>query len=136
MRTWSFYDPETGLFRARSFTGPSRALAINTPDGFVAIEGKHDHLCRRIDLRNLAIVPYQPPQPDADHEWNAGTERWVKRAEVQMAESARVKAQARIDHLERRQARRVRELLAEGDPQLKAIDDEVAALRAELSPKG
>ncbi|MET0988321.1 MAG: hypothetical protein ABW034_23215 [Steroidobacteraceae bacterium] len=41
-------------------------------------------------------------------------------------------AQARIDELERRQARRVRELLKGQDAQLAAIDAEVAKLRTDL----
>ena len=39
-----------------------------------------------------------------------------------------------IKDLEARQARPVRELLAENDPQLQAMDDEIAALRADILP--
>jgi hypothetical protein len=39
----------------------------------------------------------------------------------------------RIEELERKQHRRVREILEDADPQLKAISQEIAALRAELS---
>lgn len=38
----------------------------------------------------------------------------------------------RLEALERKQQRRVRELLAASDPQLKALDDEAAALRVQL----
>lgn len=42
-------------------------------------------------------------------------------------------AQIRIEELERKMLRRVREVLAASDPQLQQIDDEVTALRASLS---
>jgi hypothetical protein len=39
----------------------------------------------------------------------------------------------RLEALERKQARRVREILATSDPQLKALDDEAADLREKLT---
>ncbi len=38
----------------------------------------------------------------------------------------------RLEAIERKSLRRMRELLAAGDPQMKALDDEAATLRAQL----
>lgn len=133
MKTWSFYRKSDGLFLGREFSAPySECLAQNTPAGCVAIEGVFDRLSQCVDLTSGQVVSYQPPQPDENHEWNATTKRWVKRAEVIAREAQRAQALTRIDELERRQHRRLRELLAASDPQLKAIDDEIAELRQAL----
>lgn len=56
MNTWSFCDPETGLFLFKVFKGPDRALAANTPNGAIAILGKHDPLQVRVDWNTGEIV--------------------------------------------------------------------------------
>lgn len=132
MKTYSFYDNATGLFRAFTIHCADYDLKLNTPEGCTAVEGKHDHLCRRVDLSSRAVVFYQPPQPDADHDWNAATERWEKRADALAREARRAASLSRIQELEGRQHRRVRELLESTDPQLKTISDEIAQLRADL----
>lgn len=134
MKCWSFYEGATGRFIGRRFMGLESALAANTPSGCQAIEGVFDHLAQRVDLEAGRVVEWQPPQPDADHEWNATTRRWQKRPEVAARELRRAVAIKRIADLERAQARTVRELLVAQSARLKEIDDEIAALRADVNP--
>lgn len=74
MTTWSFYDPATGLFVGRTYTGELQLLSAHTPDGCVAIQGEYDHECQRVE--NGLVVACRPPQPDGPHIWSG--ERWVK----------------------------------------------------------
>lgn len=133
MTTWSFCDERTGLFVGRSYSGPAAALEANTPTGCLAVEGQHDPLSQRVDVETGEVVDYQPPQPDDDHEWDDEARRWVLTAAASERIAQVAAARAKIAELERKQARRVRELLAESDPQLKAIDDEIAQHRAVLA---
>lgn len=78
--SWSFADAETGVFSSRTYTGPLAGLVANTPAGCIAVQGHHDHRCRRLDIATGQIVPYQPPAP-ADTEWqtwswDAQSEAW------------------------------------------------------------
>lgn len=81
MPTWTFAQASTGLLTGRAYTGPAEGLALNTPAGCVAVPGRHDHLCRRLDTATGHVVPYQPPAPAGDeyttHAWDAAAERWV-----------------------------------------------------------
>lgn len=78
---WSFFDGSTGELVGRTYSGPEAYLADNTPPGCVAIEGAHDHRCRRVNLSTGAVEPWQPPQPAADGwqawQWGAQSERWL-----------------------------------------------------------
>jgi hypothetical protein len=141
-RTVSFYDAVTGLFTGSKFSGPDLAIAMNTPAGWRAKDGEHDHLSRRVDLETSEVVDWQPPAPDADHEWNAERRRWVKRAEVVAAELADQSARAQIAAQEATQGRAIREVvlkLAEALPptdpsrvKLEQIDQTIAAVRADI----
>jgi hypothetical protein len=136
-KTWSFYDA-TGLFVGRTFTGPSENLEMNTPQGHAAMEGVHDHLSRRVDLETGETVDWQPPQPSADHVWNADTKRWQLHQAVQDKLVRRQAAVGRIAALEALQARPLRELArdpssAEARKRLAAIEAEIAALRIDLA---
>jgi hypothetical protein len=131
-----FYDAATGIFTSRSFsvTDSERAAALvaaNTPAGQKAFEGEVDPLAQRLDLATGALVDYQPPQPTANHEWNADTKRW----QLSAAAAARRSARGRIHALESGQARAVREA-ALGQPgaadRLRAIDAQIEKLRALL----
>lgn len=81
MSEWSFYDPETGLFDGRRFSGSQRMLEANTPAGRCARAGAFDHLSQRIDLDTDEVTDYQPPAPpDTEFEtfgWDADIKRWV-----------------------------------------------------------
>lgn len=106
------------------------------PDGHVAIEGDFDHLSKRFDLATRAVVDYQPPRPDNDHEWDTITDparpRWRKRRDIVEREQRRITNLAKIAELESKQHRRVRELLEANDPRLQEISAEIEQLRAEL----
>lgn len=115
MRTWSFYDAATGELSTKQASGPD-AWKPTPPHGFVAIEGNYHRLTHRFDLAAGEIVQEQ----------NTEAANAIERTR------ATGLTRLKIEALERKQARRVRELLAASDPQLKAIDDEIAALRAQL----
>lgn len=80
-QTATFADASTGLFTDRVITGSPAVIAANTPPGCVAVPGRHDHLCRRLDRASGQVVPYQPPAPADDEmrtwSWDATQERWV-----------------------------------------------------------
>lgn len=135
MSTWAIYDEKTGRIVSH-FTGPQSQLAANLPAGHAAKDGRFDPLCQRVNTESGEIEDYQPPQPDADHEWHAESKRWVL-SEAASARRMRIQhARARITQLENSQHRAIRET-ALGDPdaaaRLKAIDQEIAQLRADLS---
>lgn len=141
MKSWSYYDRETGLFSRRKHSGPDDWLP-SPPDGHVAIEGDFDHLSKRFDLSTLTVVEYQPPCPDDEHEWDSTTDptrpRWRKRREVVERERQRAVSLSRIKELEEKQLRPLRELArdpenAEARRRLVQIDTDIAELRASLS---
>lgn len=143
MREFSFYDPATGLFIGRTFAcdeaDPVRrqkALEAHTPAGSKAIEGRHDHLSRRVNLETRAVEDYQPPQPSADHEWNPDAKRWQLRADVAERQARRAAALAEIARLEASQARPIREAalgMAGAIERVRAIDARIAELREDRS---
>lgn len=182
MKTWHFYQPETGQFIGQTFTGREEFLADNVPSGCESIEGEHDPHSQRVDVEHLEadraiardkhqaeveaaraafeagtdafgraqvlvepafefgagaehVIDWQPPQPDADHEWNADSRRWEKTAAAAERDRKRLVALARIDTIERQQLRTMREHALGYDgaaARLKAMDEEILALRADL----
>lgn len=80
------------------------------------------------------VVPYQPPAPSPDHEWNAETGRWVwGQTAVDRQDAART-AKARIESLEIQERPLLRRLAldstdAAARTSLAAIDTEIAELR-------
>jgi hypothetical protein len=142
VKTFSFYDPATGLFTGRTFSCDigsdavrAKVLATNTPAGLKSIEGLHDHLRSRVDATTGAVVDYQPPQPSPDYEWDATKKKWVLNATAQAKQSARAAALATIATLESKQPRAVREStlgVVGGRERLQAIETQIEALRAKL----
>lgn len=131
---WHFYEPHSGHFTGCKFCGPAYALEANTPAGLKAYEGEIDHLSQRLG-ENGALIDWQPPQPSSDHEWNAEMRRWVLTAAAADRHRRRIEALARIEQLERSQHRAIREAAlgqAGAGDRLKAIDQEIAQLRADL----
>ena len=130
-----FYDEATGLFTGRSLSvtdGEHAAAAIkaNTPPGKVGFEGDVDPLAQRVDVSTGKLVDYQPPQPSADHEWDASTKRWQLTAAAATRKRARAAALQQIAALEQSQHGAVRDaLLGRGTDRLKAIDEQIAELR-------
>jgi len=139
---YSFYHKDTGAIHPTKIGVNSvygkQALELNTPADHVAIEGALDHLSQRVDLSGDAprVVDYQPPQPSSDHEWNAQAKRWQIRPEMTERQQRRDAALAEIAQLEAFQARPLREAvlgLPGATERLKALDDQIAALRAQLT---
>jgi hypothetical protein len=142
MKVVSYYDEATGLFNGTTLTASNeQAFLHNTPAGHAAIEGQYDYLSQRVDVTQSppAIVDYVPPQPSAEHEWNATARRWRLTAQAQAQADARKRALAEIARMEARQPRLLRELFA-GAPSLsdsarRALEDierQVVELRREL----
>jgi hypothetical protein len=135
MRYYSFYHKVTGELHPHVFgTDDKSMLAGNTPPDHVAIEGKLDRLSMRVDVTRSppVIVDHQPPQPSADDEWNAKTKRWQLKAEVVARANERAAAIARIAQLDASSVPILREYaigISGTREKLKAINDEVAALR-------
>lgn len=127
---WSFYDLESGLFTGRCYSG--RRLAANTPEGCGAVAGQIDHLAMRVYLATGELIEFVPAPPSADHEWNALSKRWQLGVEAQERVDADVRARALLDEIDRKQARRVREILAASDPQLAELEAQAAALRPQI----
>jgi hypothetical protein len=129
MKTWSFADASTGLFTGVTFSScaPSNkqaaVLAANTREGWIAVEGTHDHLSQRLDLATGKVVN------DADLA--------RRNADAAEREQRRTLALARIRELEFKQLRPMRELATDPDSDmalgvLAEIDAEIAQLRAQL----
>lgn len=138
MRRFHFYHAETGLFADLSVCvggDPSsdEKVRANTPEGHAALEGEFDHLSQRVDVATGAVVDHQPPAPTTDHEWNATTKRWQLKPAVAATQEARRAALAQIVMLEQSQDAAVRDaLLGRGTDRLKAIDEQITALRSQL----
>lgn len=81
MKIWSLCRADTGEFVGRTIACSPAQLAAQTPAGMLAVEGRHDHLCRRLNLQTGEVEPYQPPAPADDDlrtwAWDAEAERWA-----------------------------------------------------------
>lgn len=138
MKQYQFYHKETGVFGAKVFTTTSEdALTLNMPADHASREGVADHLSQRVDVATGALIDYQPPAPSPDHEWQAETKRWELAAAVQTKRDDTRAARQRIAYLESAvQPRAMREHALAFDgaaDRLRAIDDEIAALRRHLA---
>lgn len=138
-RTWSIYELSTGVFIGKQVTAyTDEQIAMNTPPGCAAIEGRFDAGSQRVDLSTGEVVDYRPASPDAEHEWNEAARRWTLRPEIALVRRARANTIAQIESLEARQLRPLRELSI--DPSNMAardmidqIDRQIRALRLTLS---
>jgi hypothetical protein len=139
MIAYSFYHAQTGLFSDTKYWSTSEDpehLRNQVPAGYVPIEGDYDHLSQQMDIATGEIVDYQPPQPSPSHEWNADAKRWQLSPSAQAALGRRRDALAGIGALEAKGIRAMRELALNvpgAVDRLKSIDDQIAALRADLS---
>lgn len=136
-KTYSLYEAATGLFTGkRLHCDDDGLLAVRLPAGTVAIEGSYDPRCQRMDLATGTIVPYRPPAPSADHEWDDVGKRWQIKAPARGSEGRSAVIYARIQALEATQGRAVREATlgdAAAMKRLKDIDAEIKELRKELT---
>jgi hypothetical protein len=80
MSTYTIADLKAGGVFVRHLSCGEKQLQNNVAAHEFAIEGRHDLYSKRYDEEMQQVVDYQPPQPDADHEWNAQTKRWQTRA--------------------------------------------------------
>ena len=78
---WSFYDPVTGAFNGRIFSGPADQLVANSQQGFTALLGQFDPMSQRYDVASGKVVSYQPTAPVSTAlvtwAWDAALQRWV-----------------------------------------------------------
>jgi hypothetical protein len=143
---WSFADAQ-GLFIGRIYAGSEEFLALNTPEGCTAVEGRHDPLSARWDGKAQQVVDYQPPAP-ADDElrtwaWDKEARRWVSQptlAALKLAQTAAIAQALAVE--DARSIRPMSELLValadgqqptqEAKAALEQIEERKAALREEL----
>lgn len=136
MKTYSFFDPATGAIDPSTVTCALKQALANDRQDLTRIEGHLDHLSQRVDVETGEVVDYQPPQPSLSHEWDATTRRWRLTDAAKQAELRRAVAQARINQIESKQMRALREMALgkEGAAaRLARMDDEIAALRPDLT---
>lgn len=139
MKTFSFYNVQTGEFHPRTYAD-SRFETVpedQIPEGHAIIEGRYDALSQRVDVESDgAVVNWQPPQPSSAHEWDPGTKRWRLAALEQARQLRGANALAQINALESKGLRAQRELALGYDgakQRLQVIDDQIAALRGDLT---
>jgi hypothetical protein len=137
IKTYSLYEAATGLFTGkRLHCDVDGLLAVRLPAGTLATEGAYDHRSQRMDLATGTVVPYRPPAPSGDHEWDSVAKRWQVKAAVVGPEGRTAVIYARIQALEATQGRAVREATlgdAAAMKRLKEIDAEIHELRKELA---
>jgi hypothetical protein len=135
-KTYSLYEAATGLFTGkRLHCDDEGLLAVRLPAGTLALQGAFDPRSQRMDLATGEIVPYRPPAPSGDHEWDNIAKRWQVKPAVR-GESRSTVIYARIQALEATQGRAVREATlgdATAMKRLKEIDAEITDLRKELA---
>lgn len=147
MSLWSLYRLADGVLTGARFRGSESALALNTPEGHGVIEGEHDPLSQRVDPATGSVVDWVPPAP-ADtaietYDWSNEARRWRPTPTLEGRRMPlREIVQQRIEALEARQARPLRELaLAEpraekysaAKQRLQAIEDRIGHWRDRLA---
>lgn len=135
MKVWSLYREDTGELSTKTYSGPdSWKPAEHT--GWAAIEGEYDARSQRVDVATKTVVDWRPDKPSDEHVWNDAARRWQLTVDAFNRAEARRVAMARIDELERRQARVLREHAlgrAGAAERLAALDDAIATERAKLT---
>lgn len=136
--SFSIYDLATGAIVA--CVTAERGRGAVAPPGCGVVQGRHDGRCRRVNLQTGEVEAFQPEKPDDDHEWDAATEEWKLPQSVVFRRAAIASAHRQIADLEARQARAIREhaIGRGGTPaqlkkRLEDIDDQITALRAQLT---
>jgi hypothetical protein len=138
-RSFQYYSLTTGRFTQRVLQCRDEKLAeLNAPEGHGFKEGAFDHLCERVDLATGEVIEYQPDRPDEYHEWDEKIKRWRKRVDVQQREAAKARAQTKINEIEIKQLRSMRELALDpansaAKARLEQLETQVAELRKDLN---
>lgn len=112
-REFTIFDLQTRL-PVRCVTCSDDRIAQRVAEGQIAIPGR---------LQAMRLNDANEPELD------------VQRAATARREARKAARMAQIEELERKMLRRVREVLAAQDPQLKALDDQIAQLRADLTDR-
>ena len=118
--TWHFYDPITGRFSGRSYSGDAEHLSANTPQGLNAFHGPADWQHECVDLITGNLIACTPTN-EFD---NAAAQAFH-----------RVSRQEQISTLEQQQARPLRELMTAqllGQPIPKDAADRLHAIHAQI----
>lgn len=119
MKHYSEFRRADGVFTSQQVT--TCQDAPQSDDSTDWIEGHHDHRSKRVDVDAGSVIDHEVPADEMER---------------QAAASRRRSAQAQIDVLERHKmprAMREHALGYDGAKQrLQALDDQIAALRAEL----
>lgn len=106
MRTWHFYDLETGRFTGQQYGGTfDDGLAASTPPGCGAYEGAIDWRNCRVDIATGQLIEQRPEPPTPSAQWSDSLGQWVDLRAIEITE-----ARANISRLEGQQARALREL--------------------------
>lgn len=139
IRSYSFYHAETGMFAGKIYEtdAPSDATILREgPPGHSYVEGKHDHLSKRVDVATGTVIDWQPPAPSAEHEWDSDRRRWKLSPAASMKLHRSLEATAQIQHLENDvQPRILREVALGHDgakERLASLDAEIEQLRPQL----
>src|ERR1700754_3986883 len=61
MKTYSLYDPSTGLFNGTVLTMSDEMLAAHVREGLAAVEGSFDSRLQRVDPQTLDILGREAP---------------------------------------------------------------------------
>lgn len=143
----AIYHRDTGLILAH-FDGPESQVTNNVPPGCAVIDGTYDALSQRYDVAAGQVVDYQPPAPDADHEWihddpqtGQRIRRWRLKPEVADQRKRLAAAKAQIADLEAKQQRALREAFlnpndAEARQRVASIDEQVASIAIDSGLRG
>ena len=140
MKRVAFYHKDTGLLaHVVLVASDDKVVEANTPADHAALELKDgltaDPLSQMVDVATGKMVDYQPPQPSADHEWDAAVKRWQLKPEVATARAGHRLALRTISQLEAAQARAIREHVL-GDQsalaRVQSIEQQIVAQRAKL----
>lgn len=117
MNFFSFYHKDTGVLSAKKFGCSSSGnklesiLSANTPRDHIAVVGNFDPISQRYDFESKTVVSFIPEATSPNHEWNPLAKRWqLNQFTAKRFADDRI-ARQRIDELEKKQLRSIRELL-------------------------
>ena len=82
MNCYSVFDLSTGALTGQTIAAVDQESAQRfLARGHGVISGRHDHLCRRVNLESGMVEPWRPEPPEdtdvATWCWQEATERWV-----------------------------------------------------------
>jgi hypothetical protein len=141
MSRFYFYDETTGILNASCMMihaqNAKDTAQLNCPAGHkvIAAASNIDALSQRVDIATGEVIDYQPPQPSADHEWNADRKRWTVKPHIEAAQQARTDALVAISRLETQALRAMREALlgqTSAFGRLAILDAQIAELRKNI----